>query len=93
MTELTLSPLVGYFDQPAQERPALDPGLEVECPICEFPLEIAPRTTISVLVPGDNRCFFFRAHKTCYTMLSDDDQSVLDGTLVVDLRIAARDSN
>lgn len=74
----------GYFLNASQEVPEYDPGLNVNCPICEALLS-SPMKTISVLLVGDDRSFFYRTHKACYENLTEDEQTKLD-SLVVDVR-------
>lgn len=78
----------GYFTNANQEVPEYDPGLNVDCPICEK-LLAAPMKTISVLLEGDDRSFFYRTHKTCYESLTEDEQTKLD-SLVVDARYLSK---
>ncbi len=83
--------LYGYFDQPFQETPAYDPGLEVACPICGCRLS-RPMKTISLLAEGDTRSYFYRVHQPCYEKLSPEQISDLDG-LILDPIFRARETN
>lgn len=73
--------IMGYFDDPKQTTPAFDPGLDVACPICLGTLS-TPLVTISLMVPGDDRSFFYRAHRACWDSTTSEEQSHLEGTLV-----------
>lgn len=76
--------IYGYFTQANQDVPEYDPGLNVNCPICNQLLS-APMKTISVMLEGDSRSFFYRTHKPCYENLSEEEVTKLD-SLVVDVR-------
>ena len=60
-----MTDIFGFFDKSDQVKPAFDPGLDVPCPFCLGTLE-RPLKTISLMLPGDARSFFYRAHKACY---------------------------
>ncbi|MGB8644453.1 MAG: hypothetical protein WCF84_04400 [Anaerolineae bacterium] len=77
----------GYFDRPEQTVPAYDPGLEVDCPICRFPLS-HPVKSISLLAVGDSRSFFYRVHKYCWEPLSPEQQTAIDSQIVDVVAIA-----
>lgn len=55
---------VGYFTKPSVE-PDFDPGMAVNCPVCEKALE-APVKTISALWMVRNSSLFYRCHSACY---------------------------
>lgn len=71
----------GYFTKANQEVPEYDPGLNINCPVCEKLLS-APMSTISVMLEGDSRSFFYRTHKSCYEKLSEEEATLLDSTIV-----------
>lgn len=73
--------IYGYFDSPDNETPAYDPALDVECPVCAEKLSL-PVKTISLMLVGDNRSYFYRTHKTCYERLSSEEQTQLDSILI-----------
>lgn len=54
---------IGYFDSPIQTEPAYDPGLTAPCPFCNKPIGTEPYLSHSVLVIGDEKCYFYRYHK------------------------------
>lgn len=56
--------IFGYYDDEAQERPTYDPKLSALCPHCLTQLALPVRTT-SLMIPGDERSFFYRSHKAC----------------------------
>ena len=51
----------GYFDS-VTTKPTFDPGIEVNCPICNNKLK-RPMQTISFLCGG--KSYFYRIHKSC----------------------------
>lgn len=61
----TMTNIFGYFDQPGQEKPTVDPGLSVPCPFCTRSI-CPPMKTISLMRPESDKSFFYRAHKDCY---------------------------
>lgn len=75
------SELFGFFDSPDQTTPAFDPGLNVACPFCLRPLEL-PVKTISLILPGDDRSFFYRSHKSCYETASEKAIGEIEGSLI-----------
>lgn len=74
----------GYFDDPTQLKPTYDPELEVDCPICNQPLNYPTRQvkTISLMAEGDSRSYFYRTHKTCYENLSPQEVTNLDSIII-----------
>lgn len=76
--------LIGYFDNAEQLEPAYDPGLAIDCLICNFRLS-KPVKTISLLKPGDPKSYFYRTHKSCYENLSATAITDLDSTILSDL--------
>ena len=81
----------GYFTDAAQTQPAFDPGLEVPCPVCGEHLS-PPLKTISLMLEGDARSYFYRTHKSCYESLGMERRGALDG-LLVDAIAAAKNVN
>lgn len=71
----------GFYDSPLADAPAYDPGLNVDCPVCYTGLSV-PIKTISVMSAGDNRSYFYRAHKHCYEALSPAQIGDLDGLII-----------
>ncbi len=71
----------GYFDNPLQETPAYDPGLDVDCPVCYDRLS-HPMKTISVMAVGDSKSYFYRVHKTCFESLSEEQAIELDSVII-----------
>ena len=60
--------IFGYFDDPTATVPTFDPGFDVACPFCLFPLE-PPMVTISLMAYGPEKrdcSYFYRAHKFCF---------------------------
>ncbi len=83
--------IYGYFTSPDQSEPAYEPGLEVDCPICHERLS-HPMKTVSLMLEGDNRSYFYRVHKSCFENLSDVEVGNLDG-LILDAVIASKNTN
>jgi hypothetical protein len=81
----------GYFIDFDQTEPAYDPGLSVNCPVCYSTLS-RPVKTISLMLIGDRRSYFYRAHKGCYDSLSDEQKTTLDSALI-DALAHARECN
>lgn len=82
----------GYYDSPLQTAPAYDPGLDALCPICAGPLDLDDVRTISLMVPGDDRSYFYRVHRSCHEPLSEERRSAVDG-LLIDAIYAKRNMN
>jgi len=74
--------IYGYFTDAAQIVPAHDPGLDVLCPICGKPLNADDVRTISLMVPGDNRSYFYRVHRSCHEPMSEGERCKVDGLLI-----------
>lgn len=76
--------IFGYFDQPNQSIPAYDPGPSAICPGCQLALDYPFKkvNTFSLMVPGDNRSYFYRVHKDCLESMSDEDISLVEETIV-----------
>lgn len=76
-----MNSIYGYFDDPAQVEPAYDPGLDADCPACNLPLS-RPMVATSLMVPGDSRSYFWRAHKACYESLTPEQVTDIDSVLI-----------
>jgi len=76
-----LTTQVGYFNEANQTYPAFDPGLEVDCPVCNLPLSPAV-VTISLMKKGGSRSYFYRVDKGCYERLSEEQQTDLDSQII-----------
>lgn len=76
---------VGFYDDPNQpiDQPTYDPPHLGPCPICQIPMTPDDQRTISIMygtaVEHSDRCYFYRAHRTCHEALSDQDVLALDG--------------
>lgn len=81
--------IYGYFDD-TSNVPAVDPGLDIDCPICEMPLS-EPMCSPSFMVEGDKRSYFYRAHRACYDS-NPDLVSEIEG-VIVDAIYKARETN
>lgn len=73
--------IFGYFDDADQTKPAFDPGLEVPCPFCLKKLELPVRTT-SLMADGDNRSYFYRAHRDCADRATPEQEMQIEGSVV-----------
>lgn len=82
----------GYFTAPGQKVPDRDPGLYVACPVCGHILGKVPVKTISLMVDGDTRSYFYRVHRDCYDGLTADEKARLDWP-IVDAVVASRKTN
>lgn len=73
--------IFGFFDSAEQITPAFDPGMAALCPFCLIKLEV-PLVTTSVFLPGDDRSFFYRAHKVCENEATREQIGEIEGSLV-----------
>lgn len=73
--------IFGYFDHAEQTAPTFDPGLDALCPHCIQKLE-RPVRTISLLVPGDTRSFFYRVHRDCAQRATEQQVMEIESSLV-----------
>ena len=70
---------LGYFDDPTQQEPTFDPGVDISCPVCLRKL-YDPMKTISLMKIGSNKSYFFRIHKHCSGPEADKiEWSIVDG--------------
>lgn len=84
--------IYGYFTDPQQTEPVFDPGLSVPCPICADMLNAVDVRTISLMVPGDLRSYFYRVHRSCHEPLSEQERIGVDG-LLINLIYSTRNTN
>ena len=75
-------PWVGYYDDPSQDSPVFDPGLEVNCPVCLKAL-VEPVKTISLWGDPPEYSLFYRTHKQCWEALSPAQQSEHDASAML----------
>lgn len=73
--------IFGYFDRDDQPKPTFDPGLGALCPFCLTKLELPVRTT-SLMLPGDTRSFFYRAHRPCAEFATEAQVTEIEGSLI-----------
>lgn len=83
--------MFGYFSSPSLEVPDHDPGLSATCPACNQRL-YRPVLTISLMVPYDERSYFYRVHKECYEKLTHEQEIDID-SILIDAIYQSRDSN
>lgn len=76
----------GYFstDGPTPEH---DPGNTCPCLICYKPWNEETVMTVSLMVPGDNRSYFYRVHKACYEALTEQEKITYDSSLIDRVRL------
>jgi hypothetical protein len=93
LNEQELQPRIyGYFTEPTQTIPEFDPGLDALCPICAKALDANDVRTISLMVPDDDRSYFYRVHRSCHEPLSKTDRCKVDGRLI-DAIYSSRSTN
>lgn len=73
--------IFGYFERPDQTKPTYDPGLDALCPHCLKKLE-APVRTMSLMLPGDNRSFFYRTHRACDENATPEQVMEIESSLI-----------
>lgn len=73
--------IFGYFTDSQQAAPAYDPGMDALCPFCLKKLEMPVRTT-SLMLPGDERSFFYRAHRSCALGATPTEVEQVEGSLI-----------
>lgn len=74
--------IFGYFERADQREPSFDPGRSVLCPYCLMTLGDAPLRMISLMLPGDNRSFFYRFHRACGERASDTEKVEIESALI-----------
>lgn len=82
--------IFGYYDDPAQDKPAHDPGPEGLCPVCCCPIgkhhaTTNPVKTISLMAHDPNhrtRSFFFRAHKNCWNTTTPHNRMLIESSVI-----------
>lgn len=77
-----MSAIYGYFTDATQTSPVFDPGVSVPCPICTKELDAIDVRTISLMVPGDSRSYFYRVHRSCHEPLTEQERIRVDGLLI-----------
>lgn len=83
--------MFGYFKYPNSIVPDYDPGLGVDCPVCNKVLS-APMVTVSLMAEGDSRSYFYRLHKSCADTVSPELETEID-SLLIDAIAGANYSN
>lgn len=73
--------IFGYFSEADQTKPAYEPALGVPCPYCLKKLELPVRTT-SLMLPGDSRSYFYRAHLDCANAATEVEVQQVEGSLI-----------
>ena len=74
------SDIFGWFND-TSETPAHDPGMTGLCPVCTKVLE-RPVKTVCLMLDGDNKSYFFRAHKQCWEGISEREQWLIESSLI-----------
>jgi hypothetical protein len=75
------SDVFGYFDDPYSSIPGHDPGMDGKCAACGRTLS-RPVATISIARWKGDRSYFFRAHKTCWESLSEEEQGLIESIAI-----------
>lgn len=73
--------MFGYFDVPEQTTPSHDPGMGANCLLCNNVLS-PPVKTISLMLDGDTRSYFYRTHADCYDRASVDEIQTVESGLI-----------
>lgn len=73
--------IFGYYESADQTKPTFDPGLDALCPHCLKKLEV-PVRTMSLMLPGDNRSFFYRTHRECDARASPEQVEEIESSLI-----------
>lgn len=73
--------IFGYYNDAGDVQPTYDPGLDVPCPFCLKTLEVPVRTT-SLMAVGDNRSFFYRAHRECAVAATPEQVTEVESSLI-----------
>lgn len=73
--------IYGYFASPDQTAPTFDPGLSVRCPVCAVQLSGAI-ATISLMLDGDRRSYFYRTHVACYEQATANEIEAIESALI-----------
>lgn len=82
----------GYYTDPEQTEPVHDPGIAINCLGCHKTLTEGPLVTISLLVVGDTRSYFYRLHKACEESMTDEQKQSID-SIIVDAVASTRNTN
>jgi len=78
---MPVKPIFGYYNAPGQSVPEYEPGLDIDCPVCNFKLRL-PVVTISLMRDGDNRSYFFRAHRYCWNNASVETRTNIESVII-----------
>lgn len=84
MTKLKGMEYFGYFND-TSNNPAYDPMHDAPCLICHKPWSVDNVVTPSLMIPNDNKSYFYRVHKTCYKSLSEEEKTLYDSSLIDNL--------
>lgn len=75
--------IFGYYDNPTQTEPAYDPGVEgTLCPYCLIELNHLDIRSYSLMVPGDSKSFFYRVHRSCDELVTEDERQIIESSLI-----------
>ena len=77
-----MSNLVGYYTDYRQEEPVYDPGLEKACIVCIGDLTPDTCCSISLSPLHGSRSLFFRAHKSCWNNLPEQEQLAIESSII-----------
>lgn len=74
--------LFGYFSD-TDSKPTYDPGPDAICIYCRDKLK-APVRTISFIIPGDSKSYFYRVHRECSDKMDVAGESTHYEGLIID---------
>lgn len=79
--------IYGYFSAIEQDKPAFDPGLDVNCPFCNKGLSMPIKTISFAPIIDKNLSYFYRAHKNCYETAKPEQIQAIESLCIDDLKM------
>jgi len=76
--------MFGWFDD-VSSNPAHNPGLEAPCVVCAKKLS-RPMKTISLMIDGDSKSYFYRTHKACWDGISEREQWLIESSVIDNIK-------
>ncbi len=73
--------IFGYYERADQTEASYDPGVGVPCPFCLRKLS-EPLRTVSLMLPGDSRSYFYRAHRGCHENAGEQEITEFESALI-----------
>lgn len=78
--------IFGWFDNPLDEEPRHDPGVENGlCLVCTQKLNFPLKTICLALYDSAEKSYFFRVHKGCWDGLTEKEKSEYECSLIDNL--------